>query len=153
MVKYLLLASTALTLAACEISENPADGGFLSGVVGVAGGGYQGRIDDREAALAAEQAQANALAAEQAQVAATNASISAELARLRQEHTALRLKIADQLAALQSAGVNVPTSMETRVRAVVNTTPSGRTDAQRLAALRTAIADARALSADLSRLS
>ncbi len=153
MLKYLLLGTTALSLAACEISENPADGGFLSGVVGVAGGGYQGRIEDREAALATEQAQANALAAEQAQVAATNAGISAELTRLRREHTALRLQISEQLAALQSAGVYVPSSMATRVRAVVNTTPSGRSDAQRLAALRQAIADARALSADLGRLS
>lgn len=153
MNKFMLLSASFLALSACEVSQDPADGGFLSGIVGVAGGGYQGRVNDQEAALANEQAQADALAAQQAQVAATNASISAEINQLRSQLTALRVKISQQMADLQAAGVAVNGATQSRVRAVVNNTPSGRTDAQRLAALRTAIADARALSADLSQLS
>lgn len=153
MKKFLFLGVSVLALAACEVSQDPADGGFLSGIVGVAGGGYQGRVDEQETALANEQAQANALAAQEAQVAATNASIATQITQLRSELTALRIKISQQMADLQSAGVAVNGATQTRVRAVVNNSPSGRTDAERLAALSAAIADARALSADLSRLS
>ena len=153
MKHILLLGISALALSACEVSQDPADGGFLSGIVGVAGGGYQGRVDERQAALDAEQAQANALAGEQQQVAATSANIAAEITRLRAEHTALRQRISQQLAALQSAGVAVNPTLATKVRAAVNESPSGRTDAERLASLQAAISNARALSADLARLS
>ena len=153
MYKALLLGASIMTLSACEVSQDPAEGGFLSGVVGVAGGGYQQRVDSRQAALDAEQSQANALAAEQQQVAATSANIAAELTRLRAEHTALRQRISQQLAALQSSGVAVNPALATKVRAAVNESPSGRTDAERLAALQAAISNARGLSADLARLS
>jgi len=149
----LLLSASALVLSACAVSQDPADGGFFSGIVGVAGGGYQGRVDERQAALDAEQARAGALAGEQQQVAATSASIAAELTRLRAEHTALRQRISQQLSALQSAGVAVSPALVTKVRAAVNESPSGRTDAERLASLQAAIANARGLSADLARLS
>jgi len=149
----LLLSASTLVLSACEVSQDPADGGFFSGIVGVAGGGYQGRVDERQAALDAEQAQANALAGEQQQVAATSANIAAEITRLRAEHTALRQRISQQLAALQSAGVAVNPTLVTQARAAVNESPSGRTDAERLASLQAAITKARALSADLARLS
>lgn len=153
MKRILLLGASAVALSACEVSQDPADGGFLSGVVGVAGGGYQGRVDERQAALDAEQARAGQLAGEQQQVAITSANIAAELTRLRSEHTALRQRISQQLSALQSAGVAVNPTLATQVRAAVNESPSGRTDAERLAALQAAIANARALSADLARLS
>lgn len=153
MKKYLLLGVAAIALSGCEISEDPADGGFLSGVVGVAGGGYQARIDALEATLSADQARASSLASEQLRLQAASASTSAQLRNLRAQYAALKAVINDRVALLEASGVAVNSSLVTRVRAVSGGTPGGRTDAEKLASLRAAIADARALSADLSQLS
>lgn len=153
MKKFIILGTVAIALAGCEISEDPADGGFLSGVVGVAGGGYQARIDALEATLATDQARANSLASEQLRLQAALASNSAQISNMRAQHAALKRVINDRVALLQASGVAVPGSLAAQVNAVSNAGTGGRTDAERLASLRTAIADARALSADLSRLS
>ncbi len=153
MKAFLLIGMSAMALTACEISEDPADGGFLSGVVGVAGGGYQSRIDALEAQLAADKAQANALAAEQLRLQAASANTSAQLRNLRAQFAALQAVIKGQVAALEARGVSVNNGLKARVQRVSATTPGGSSDAARLASLRGAIADARALSADLGRLS
>lgn len=153
MKKIFLLGTALITFSGCEISEDPADGGFISGVVGVAGGGYQGRIDTLEAKLAANQAQANALASEQLRLQAASASISAQMRNLTAQLAALKKVINDRVALLEATGTPVDSGMAVRVRATTSAAPSGRTDAERLASLRAAIANARALSADLSQLS
>ncbi len=153
MKKLLLCGAAAMALSACEISEDPADGGFISGVVGIAGGGYQARIDRLEAQLAADQAQANALAAKQLRLQAASASTAAQLRNMRAQFAALQTVLRDQIATLEAQGVTVSPSLKAKVQRVTSTTPSGNDDTARLASLRAAIADARALSADLSRLS
>jgi len=153
MKAFLLIGVSAMALTACEISEDPADGGFLSGVVGVAGGGYQARIDALEAQLAADKAQANALAAEQLRLQAASASTSAQLRNLRAQFAALQAVISGQVATLDARGITVSSGLRAKVQRVSATAPGGSSDAERLASLRGAIADARALSADLSRLS
>jgi hypothetical protein len=59
----------------CATSSDPHDGGFVSGVVGIAGGGYERRIDEREQSYRGEldaqarlKAEAQALEQEQAAV-------------------------------------------------------------------------------------
>lgn len=154
MKKFLLLGASALALSACEISQDPADGGFLSGIVGVAGGGYQSRIDALEAQLAADQARANSLAAEQLRLQASAASISAQLGNLRAQYAALQDVIKGQVATLEARNVSVSSGLRAKAQMVVTANPGGgSSDSARLASLRAAIADARALSADLSRLS
>ena len=153
MKTFLLIGASALALSACEISEDPADGGFLSGIVGVAGGGYQSRIDVLEAQLAADQARANSLASEQLRLQAASASTSAQLRNLRSQFAALQAVIQGQIATLEARGVAVSGSLKAKAQTIAATTPGGSNDAARLASLRAAIADARALSADLSRLS
>lgn len=153
MKKFLLLGVAITALIGCEVSEDPADGGFLSGVVGVAGGGYQSRIDALEATLAADQARANSLGAEQLRLQAASASNAAQIRNLTAQFAALKKVVNDRMALLEASGTAVSGTMATRVRATSSASPGGRTDAERLASLRTAIADARALSADLSRLS
>lgn len=146
----LILAAFGLT--ACEISEDPADGGFLSGVVGVAGGGYEQRVEDSEFALMiAQQQQADNRQA-QRDVGAQSTQLSAQIAQLQAEYAALRQQISGQVAALRSAGTGISSSMLTRVNAVSMQSIGGSTEAARLASLQAAIADARALSADLARL-
>ncbi len=153
MKAFLLIGASALALTACEISQDPADGGFLSGVVGVAGGGYQSRIDTLEAQLAADQAQANALASEQLRLQAAAASTAAQLRNLRAQLAAQQSVIQSQLATLDAQGITVNSGLRAKAQVIATTTPSGGSDSARLASLRAAIADARALSADLSRLS
>lgn len=153
MKAFLLIGISAMALAACEVSEDPADGGFLSGVVGVAGGGYQSRIDTLEAQLAADQTRANSLASEQLRLQATSASTSAQLRNLRAQFAALQTVISSQMATLEARGTTVGGSLRAKAQTVSTTSPGGSSDAARLASLRAAIADARALSADLSRLS
>jgi len=153
MKTFLLIGASVFALAACEISEDPADGGFLSGVVGVAGGGYQGRIDALEAQLAADQATANSLAAEQLRLQAASASSSAQIRNLRAQFAALQAVVRDQVATLDARGVTVSSGLKAKVQTVSAAAPGGSDNAARLASLRAAIADARALSADLSRLS
>jgi len=153
MKTFLLIGASVFALAACEISEDPADGGFLSGVVGVAGGGYQGRIDALEAQLAADQATANSLAAEQLRLQAASASSSAQIRNLRAQFAALQAVVRDQVATLDARGVTVNSGLKAKVQTVSAAAPGGSDNATRLASLRAAIADARALSADLSRLS
>ncbi len=153
MKALLMIGASALVLSACEISQDPADGGFLSGIVGVAGGGYQARIDALEAQLAADQAQANALATKQLRLQAASAGTSAQLSNLRAQFAALQAVLRDQVATLEAQGITVSSSLKAKVQTVSAAAPSGANDAARLASLRAAIADARALSADLSRLS
>lgn len=153
MKAFLLIGASALALSGCEISEDPADGGFLSGVVGVAGGGYQSRIDALEAQLAADQARANALASEQLRLQASSANSSAQIRNLRAQFAALQAVIRGQVATLDARGVTVSSGLKAKVQTVSAASPNGNDNAARLASLRAAIADARALSADLSRLS
>jgi chromosome segregation ATPase len=153
MKRFVLLGASALALAACDVSPDPADGGFLSGIVGVVGGGYQSRIDALEAQLAADQARANALASEQLRLQAAAASTSAQLRNLRAQFAALQAVIRDQTATLEAKGITVNSALKAKVQRVSAAAPGGGDTAARLASLRSAIADARALSADLSRLS
>jgi len=153
MKAFLLIGASALALSACEVSQDPADGGFLSGIVGVAGGGYQSRINALEAQLAADQAQANALAAKQLRLQAASASTSSQLSNLRAQFASLQAVLRDQVATLEAQGISVSSSLKAKVQTIGTATPSGANDTARLASLRAAIADARALSADLSRLS
>lgn len=141
MNKFLPILGGSLLLSACVTSENPADGGFFNGVQGVASGGYDERIDDREVAVATSQSQNEALRVEQANLQAQIRASESELAKLK--FTILQQKNS-------VAGLDAQTTA--RVNAVLNASPSGSTDQAKLAALQKTIADAKALSADLAKL-
>jgi len=152
-MKTLPLITALALVAGCSTSDDPAAGGFFNGVSGLASGGYQDRVDERQADVDAEQARAASLAGQQSSVAAQTASVGAQIDALRDELTRLRIQIANQQAELRSAGVAIPASLNTQINATINASPSGANDAERLANLQRAIADARALSAELARLS
>ncbi len=131
MTKKLII--TALFLSACATSDDPADGGFFNGINGLAGGGYQARVDERQQALDKETAR--------------NAELRGELAALRGQHSDLKAQIIQKRAALRAKGIRLSAASEREVQKVISSNP------QSAAALRRAIADARALSAELTRLS
>jgi chromosome segregation ATPase len=127
-----------LAVAGCADSGDPAQGGFISGVAGLAGGGYQSRIDERETAVATSEAR--------------QADLEAELAGLEAEHRGLQAQIAQQRAALRASGTRLSPETEARVEAVLSNNPDPRDPTVRAAALRQAIADARTLSDQLAAL-
>ena len=137
MKNPVLISKSAVTmtllLSACVTSEDPADGGFFNGVNGLAGGGYQARVDEREENLANAQAR--------------NSQLRGQHAALRGQHSNLKSEIIQKRAALRAKGVKLTASSERDVQEVISDNP------QSAAALRRAIADARALSAELTRLS
>jgi hypothetical protein len=127
-------AAALACLAGCApISDDPAEGGFYSGVAGLAGGGYAARVDEREQAVAAAETE--------------GAALSAELAALQGEHAALKSRVIQQRAALRAAGVRLTPETEGRIQAVVAARP-----ADRVADLERAIAEARTLSEQLAGL-
>jgi chromosome segregation ATPase len=108
----LLAASVSVCLVGCATSADPHEGGFVSGVVGLAGGGYQRRVDEREGVhqgeLDAQQrlkVQARELEQERAQVRGDLARAQARLAsqerRIAQERS--RLRTAGQTSATQAS--------------------------------------------------
>ena len=131
-------AAAALLLAGCTPSSDPAAGGFVNAMAGVAGGGYEARIDEREAGVAAAEARGEALAA--------------ELTRLQAEHRQLQLQLARQRAALVSSGVGLDASTEARLDRALAALPAPAEPEARAAALQRAIADARVLSEQLATL-
>ena len=113
----LLGLALSIWMTGCATSPDPHAGGFVSGVVGLAGGGYQRRIDEREGTYRTEldagerlKNQAKALEAERAQVrgdlvraqsrvASQERRIAQERARLGAERSAAaqaRLRQLDQ---------------------------------------------------------
>jgi chromosome segregation ATPase len=97
--RLLPLAATLL-LAACAGTGDPHDGGFITGITNLANGGYQQRIDQREAqvaSLSAEQAQlraqADAIRQEQAEVDRDLAAARSRLSQLDRRIAALRSRV------------------------------------------------------------
>lgn len=132
-MKYAVFLSCGL-LAACQTSTDPAAGGFINGVSGIASGAYDQRIADAEAGVAGAQARNDGLAAQ----------LNARETELSQLQARIRIQRA-QLAQVDSATAG-------RVESVLAMSGTGATDAAKLASLQQAVAAARVLSADLAQL-
>jgi len=96
----LLGLALSVCMTGCATSPDPHAGGFVSGVVGLAGGGYQRRIDEREGTYRTEldagerlKSQAKALEAERAQVrgdlARAQSRVASQERRIAQERARL----------------------------------------------------------------
>ncbi|MEM7318788.1 MAG: hypothetical protein AAF408_07175 [Pseudomonadota bacterium] len=131
----LLTGLTLLGAAACQTTTDPAEGGFFAGVSGIASGAYEDQIDVAEADVAEAQTRNDALAA--------------QLRNSESELAQLKLRILQQRDAI---GTTDPAT-SARIDKVLNATPTGATQDAKLATLQRSIAEARALSADLARLS
>lgn len=97
----LAAAALAVVLGGCASSPDPHDGGFVSGVIGLAGGGYQRRVDDRTATYQGEldaqtrlKAEARALEQERDAVRGELGRAQARLAEQERRIAAERARIA-----------------------------------------------------------
>lgn len=125
-----------LFLGACETATtDPAEGGFFEGVSGITTGAYDQRVETAEADVAAAQAR--------------NEALAAQIRGAESELAGLKLQILRQRDALGATDA----ATAARIDRVLNAAPGGASDEARLAALQRSIAEARALSADLARLS
>lgn len=93
-------AAAALWIGGCATSADPHAGGFVSGVVGLMGGGYQQRVDERQGAyqgaLDAQQrlqAEARAVQAERDAVRGQLNQANARLAEIERRIAASRARI------------------------------------------------------------
>jgi predicted nucleic acid-binding Zn-ribbon protein len=138
-MRLVIFTMGLLGLAACQTTTDPAEGGFISGVSGISSGAYQARIDEREAAVASEQAR--------------KAELEAELAGLQSQYSKTKLELVQLRSRIARQGKSVSPSLDRRVNAAIEAKPGGSDDAARIASLRKAIADAKALSDELGKLS
>lgn len=143
-----------LLLSACAApSQNPADGGFVSGVKNLSDGTYERRVQEREAAVKAGEDQTFVLQGETRDVAAETARVEAEIAAAEGELAAAKREIVRLRYELAAKKTEVPPALAARVEAAAVAAPTGPDNAAKLAALRAALAETRAIAEDLTRLS
>ncbi|RLJ98510.1 hypothetical protein [Ruegeria conchae] len=128
-------ALPCLLLAGCQTTTDPADGGFFAGVSGITTGAYDDRIAAAEGDVATAEAR--------------NEALAAQIRNSESELAQLKLNILQRRDAI--GGDDAATAA--RIDRVLNDAPTGATPDAKLAALQKSIAEARALSADLAKLS
>ena len=133
MIRFVVLPY--VLLAACQTTTDPAEGGFFAGVSGITTGAYDDRIAIAEEDVAAAQTR--------------NGALAAQIRTSESELAQLKLRILHQRDAIGGGD----TATAARIDRVLNDNPGGVTADARLAALQKSISDARALRADLAKLS
>lgn len=83
MARLSVIAVAALLLAGCQANPDPATGGFIDGVVGLGGGTYDQRVQQRQNQAVATRAEADRLARRAAELAAEQQALAAEESDLR----------------------------------------------------------------------
>jgi chromosome segregation ATPase len=96
-------AALAAWLTGCATSADPHEGGFVSGVVGLVGGGYQQRVDQRQDAYQGELNSQQRLQAEARSVEQERAAVRTDLNRANARLAELERRIARQRAALRAS--------------------------------------------------
>lgn len=138
-MRHSIILATCLLTASCATYDDPAQGGFVSGLKGVSSGSYQARVDAQETQLASETSR--------------TAALEQERLSLLGELDDLKRTLAQQTARIQSSGQTIPQSMQTRLNALEQTPSVVGTTDERVAQLKKSIQDAAELSALLAEMS
>lgn len=101
-----LCASLAVWLGGCATSPDPHEGGFVSGVAGLAGGGYQRRIDERENMHQGELDAQEQLKAQARSLEQERAQVQGDLARARARLANQERRIAEERARIRAQRQN-----------------------------------------------
>ncbi len=142
---WVLSAGISIFAAGCATSVDPHEGGFVSGVVGLAGGGYQRRVDEREGVhqgeLSAQQrlnAQASALEQERAQVRGDLGRAQSRLANQERRIAAERSRLrAESKSSATQASLHRLDQAQARVTSTKDQLRGVRPDEQPVTDLRT----------------
>lgn len=95
VTRSLILAATLGLAAACQTSNDPSQGGFVSGVSALNSGAYERRLEDRRGQLQNEQWRQQQLQRDLEAARQEQASVSAEVRAAQQREDALRDEIAE----------------------------------------------------------
>lgn len=140
--RRLALACTLVAVSGCvATSDDPAEGGFFNGIRGISSGSYEGRVSERQRAVATAEVRNAALSAEQSDLAARIDATKRSLAQARV-----------MLLRQRDANPNLDSDTRVRVDAVLRAQPGGATDIEQLESLQRLLAETRALSEDLAEL-
>lgn len=159
MSARLLAPVLCLAMASCACSEDPAAGGFYSGVCAGARGTYEKRIEEREAAAADRAGTVEGLETEREGAAAEIAANRARIAELEGRLGDQRARVDRLLAAL--AGIDREQAALQRLRAEAvfaraeaPAAPAAGTEtgADRIAVLEETVAQAASLAEELAGL-
>jgi chromosome segregation ATPase len=93
-----LVAVSAALVTGCATSADPHEGGFVSGVVGIAGGGYARRIEEREGSYQDARDAQRQLEAEARALERERAEVRGDLNRARTRLAAQERRIAAERA-------------------------------------------------------
>lgn len=96
--------TAAVWLGGCATSDDPHAGGFVSGVVGLAGGGYQRRVDAREGTYEGELSAQQRLQAQAKSLEQERAAVRTDLNRANARLADLERRLAQQRALLRTSG-------------------------------------------------
>ncbi len=110
----LLSAGLSVIVAGCATSADPHEGGFVSGVVGLAGGGYQRRVDDREGVHQGELDAQQRLKAQARSLEQERAQVSGDLARAQARLASQERRIALERSRLRAEGKGPATQASLR---------------------------------------
>jgi chromosome segregation ATPase len=102
-----------LCLGGCATSDDPREGGFVSGVVGLASGGYEKRVDDRERRYGAERGEQRRLMAEAEALERERMKVKRELQQADRRLAAVESKM--RRARARSAGQRRPSGSSEQV--------------------------------------
>lgn len=86
----------ALTMSGCATNPDPSEGGFINGIVGLAGGGYQRRIEANERVYRDEVQQQERLSREAQTLEQERAAVRSELNQATDRLRALEQRIQQQ---------------------------------------------------------
>lgn len=155
----LLGLCTLAGLTGCATSADPHAGGFVSGVVGMAGGGYQRRIDEREGAYQTEldasqrlKSQAQALERERAQVRGDLSRAQSRLASQERRIAQERARLSAQRTADAQARLRQLDQAQTRVASAQGEIRAVRPEEQPVDELKTKSQDIRKELDEIDRM-
>ena len=103
-LRHLTLAALAtLFIGGCATSPDPHEGGFVSGVVGLMGGGYQRRVDERQGVYQGELDAQQRLKIEAQQVQAERDAVRGQISQANARLAAIERRIAAERAQIKAA--------------------------------------------------
>ncbi|HYN79543.1 MAG TPA: hypothetical protein VES73_17310 [Lamprocystis sp. (in: g-proteobacteria)] len=102
--RWLVGAALPVMLAGCATSPDPHQGGFGSGIVGLAGGGYQQRVDERQGTYQGEMDAGLRLKAQARELEQERDAVKGDLRQANARLAALEQRLAQQRAALKAQG-------------------------------------------------
>lgn len=106
ILRPLLAASLVLGLAACKTTEDPAKGGFFSGVANMVDGTYEDRIKERQTNLENEQDRQLQQSRQLSQVSAQSEEIALERKAAEKRYSALQTELKSLRNKLAKAETN-----------------------------------------------